>query len=80
MILIGRHELVLISDWLFRIFRVLRTPTEDLWPGVTQLPDFKVRTIISEYIYKSLIVIFDFKLFLKLLFLRQLSPTGRQSV
>ena len=29
-------------DQLFRIFRVLRTPTEDLWPGVTQLPDFKV--------------------------------------
>jgi len=28
-------------DQLFRIFRVLRTPTEDLWPGVTQLPDFK---------------------------------------
>ena len=30
-------------DQLFRIFRVLRTPTEDLWPGVTQLPDFKVK-------------------------------------
>jgi len=29
-------------DQLFRIFRVLRTPSEDLWPGVTQLPDFKV--------------------------------------
>ena len=29
-------------DQLFRIFRVLKTPTEDLWPGVTQLPDFKV--------------------------------------
>ena len=29
-------------DQLFRIFRVLRTPTEYLWPGVTQLPDFKV--------------------------------------
>lgn len=28
-------------DQLFRIFRVLKTPTEDLWPGVTQLPDFK---------------------------------------
>ncbi|PSN41821.1 Cyclin-dependent kinase 1 [Blattella germanica] len=28
-------------DQLFRIFRVLRTPTEDLWPGVTQLPDYK---------------------------------------
>merc|ERR1719318_7534 len=28
-------------DRLFRIFRVLRTPTEELWPGVTALPDFK---------------------------------------
>lgn len=28
-------------DQLFRIFRILRTPTEDIWPGVTQLPDFK---------------------------------------
>nr|QKG02511.1 Cdc2 [Locusta migratoria] len=28
-------------DQLFRIFRVLKTPTEDIWPGVTQLPDYK---------------------------------------
>lgn len=28
-------------DQLFRIFRVLCTPTDDLWPGVSQLPDFK---------------------------------------
>lgn len=28
-------------DQLFRIFRVLRTPTEEMWPGVSQLPDFK---------------------------------------
>ncbi|XP_046738554.1 cyclin-dependent kinase 1 [Diprion similis] len=28
-------------DQLFRIFRVLRTPTEEIWPGVTQLPDYK---------------------------------------
>uniref|UniRef100_A0A914CWV6 Protein kinase domain-containing protein n=1 Tax=Acrobeloides nanus TaxID=290746 RepID=A0A914CWV6_9BILA len=28
-------------DQLFRIFRVLSTPTELAWPGVTQLPDFK---------------------------------------
>ena len=34
-------------DQLFRIFRVLRTPTEDLWPGVTQLPDFKVIRSLS---------------------------------
>jgi len=28
-------------DQLFRIFRVLGTPTEDIWPGVTQFTDFK---------------------------------------
>lgn len=28
-------------DQLFRIFRVLRTPTEENWPGVTQLSDYK---------------------------------------
>ena len=28
-------------DELFRIFRVLGTPDEELWPGVTQLPDYK---------------------------------------
>ncbi|WOL10583.1 cell division control protein [Canna indica] len=28
-------------DELFKIFRILGTPTEELWPGVTSLPDFK---------------------------------------
>ncbi|XP_019398160.1 PREDICTED: cyclin-dependent kinase 3 isoform X3 [Crocodylus porosus] len=28
-------------DQLFRIFRILGTPTEAAWPGVTQLPDYK---------------------------------------
>nr|CAD7458104.1 unnamed protein product [Timema tahoe] len=28
-------------DQLFRIFRVLRTPTEKIWPGVSHLPDYK---------------------------------------
>ncbi|XP_041056691.1 cyclin-dependent kinase 2-like isoform X1 [Carcharodon carcharias] len=28
-------------DQLFRIFRTLGTPNESVWPGVTQLPDFK---------------------------------------
>lgn len=28
-------------DQLFRIFRTLRTPTEELWPGVSGLPDYK---------------------------------------
>ncbi|XP_037957702.1 cyclin-dependent kinase 1-like [Teleopsis dalmanni] len=26
---------------LFHIFRILKTPTEDIWPGVTSLPDYK---------------------------------------
>lgn len=29
-------------DELFRIFRVCGTPNEELWPGVSQLPDYKV--------------------------------------
>jgi len=28
-------------DQLFRIFRVLKTPTDDIWPGVSSLPDYK---------------------------------------
>lgn len=28
-------------DQLFRIFRTLSTPTEETWPGVTSLPDYK---------------------------------------
>ncbi|KAL4240861.1 Cell division protein kinase 1 [Mactra antiquata] len=28
-------------DQLFRIFRTLSTPTEECWPGVTSLPDYK---------------------------------------
>lgn len=28
-------------DQLFRIFRILGTPTEETWPGVTKLPDYK---------------------------------------
>lgn len=30
-------------DQLFRIFRVLGTPHEGVWPGVTQLDDYKCR-------------------------------------
>jgi len=28
-------------DQLFRIFRSMGTPTEETWPGVTQMPDYK---------------------------------------
>lgn len=28
-------------DQLFRIFRVLKTPTEEIWPGISSMPDYK---------------------------------------
>ena len=28
-------------DQLYRIFRILGTPSEDIWPGVTKLRDYK---------------------------------------
>lgn len=28
-------------DQLFRMFRILKTPTEEIWPGVTSFPDYK---------------------------------------
>ncbi|KAG8910462.1 Cyclin-dependent kinase catalytic subunit, partial [Tulasnella sp. 417] len=28
-------------DQIFRIFRIMGTPTEQTWPGVSQLPDYK---------------------------------------
>ncbi|KAG8197973.1 hypothetical protein JTE90_029368 [Oedothorax gibbosus] len=28
-------------DQLYRIFRTLGTPTDDVWPGVTEMPDYK---------------------------------------
>ncbi len=28
-------------DELFKIFRVLGTPTDATWPGVSELPDYK---------------------------------------
>lgn len=28
-------------DQLFRMFRILKTPTEEIWPGVTSMPDYK---------------------------------------
>jgi len=43
-------------DQLFKIFRILGTPNESLWPGVTALPDFKptfpkwTPTSLSKYV------------------------------
>lgn len=31
-----------IPDQLQRIFKVLGTPTEETWPGVSKLPEYKV--------------------------------------
>uniref|UniRef100_A0A1A9ZKZ6 Protein kinase domain-containing protein n=1 Tax=Glossina pallidipes TaxID=7398 RepID=A0A1A9ZKZ6_GLOPL len=28
-------------DQLFKMFRILGTPTEEIWPGITSLPDYK---------------------------------------
>ncbi len=28
-------------DQVFKIFRIMGTPKESMWPGVTNLPDFK---------------------------------------
>merc|ERR1711973_709084 len=28
-------------DQIFRIFKIMSTPHEDCWPGVTSLPDYK---------------------------------------
>lgn len=30
-----------VDDQLRRIFKLLGTPTEDSWPGLAQLPDYK---------------------------------------
>lgn len=39
-------------DEIFKIFRILGTPNEDIWPGVTTLPDFK--TSFPKWSRKSL--------------------------
>ncbi|GCB83041.1 hypothetical protein scyTo_0023629, partial [Scyliorhinus torazame] len=31
-----------VDDQLKRIFRLLGTPTEEQWPSMTKLPDYKV--------------------------------------
>lgn len=36
-------------DQLEKIFKILGTPTEETWPGVTQLPGYKFNTISAFY-------------------------------
>ena len=44
------------DDQLKRIFKLLGTPTDETWPGISQLPDFKVSTlyhlVLHLYLYK----------------------------
>ncbi|CAL9206768.1 unnamed protein product, partial [Musa hybrid cultivar] len=42
-------------DELFKIFRVLGTPNEDTWPGVTSLPDFK--SAFPKWLSKDLVTV-----------------------
>jgi cyclin-dependent kinase len=45
-----------ISDELTRIFKVLGTPTEEVWPKVIQLPEYKVKIQISWAITHSFLI------------------------
>lgn len=56
-IIIGDSEI----DQLFRIFRIQGTPSEDVWPGISDLPDYKDtfphwEAQPTEKVYKSLCV------------------------
>lgn len=58
-----------ISDQLQKIFKVLGTPTEDTWPKVSQLPEYKVNkqnTRPSHLLFSSLKQKRDFEIFPKI--------------
>ena len=38
-----------VDDQLKKIFRVTGTPTERTWPGMTKLPEYKVRCVFSRH-------------------------------
>lgn len=43
-------------DQLFRIYRSLGTPDEEIWPGISKLPEFKpIFPIWKENILESLV-------------------------
>lgn len=60
-----------VLDQLMKIFRVLGTPTEDTWPGVTHLSDYVAlprKFILNIQYYLSLCLTFSpFQIFLLLL-------------
>ena len=39
-----------VFDQLDKIFRVTGTPTEDLWPGVSRLPNYKPHKVLILHI------------------------------
>jgi cyclin-dependent kinase len=40
-----------VKDQLLRIFKILGTPNEEIWPGISSLPDFKVN--LENFITKA---------------------------
>jgi cyclin-dependent kinase 5 len=40
-----------VEDQLKRIFKLLGEPTEESWPGVSLLPDYKVRFDCNYFFY-----------------------------
>ena len=45
-----------VEDQLLRIQKVLGTPTEAIWPGLTSMPDYKPPTEIYEGITLSVLL------------------------
>ena len=41
-----------VFDQLDKIFRVTGTPTEDMWPGVSQLPNYKPHKVLILPLHK----------------------------
>jgi len=45
------------TDQLHRIFKLMGTPTEETWPNISELPDYKVAKELPFYPIQSLRVI-----------------------
>ena len=41
-----------VFDQLDKIFRVTGTPTEDTWPGVSRLPNYKPHKVLLKLLQK----------------------------
>ena len=42
-----------VFDQLDKIFRVTGTPTEDTWPGVSRLPNYKPHKVVLKLLQKN---------------------------